>query len=1023
MRALRCLLASLPLLALRARLALVLHVAQLLLAIAVLLPLSRAFEATFGSSVVGRETGAGRFVEFAWQDWRLVNRDLLALAERAFSGAALLGTFLSFTLLSAGTFALLAQERSGSSVREFLAGAGRLFARFTRLFLLFAGGCVALYWANRGLTIAVDHLVAVRLDRASSSRVIGVLLHLKSFVALLLLAWLIAATGLAKARAAVADERSMVRAFLAGWRSALTRPIGSALLAAGGPLMIFGSLGAYAWLRDRIGAGASTELFSASLPTWIVYLAIAQLVGWLMQGTTIVWTNAFVLASRRSGDPMPGAGKAAAATLLVGLAASYFAAPRSAVAQSAEPPAPRPFNHSCRIVATLDPNARTIEGTEEITFTNVGAAPIDELVFHLYMNAFSRPETVFLRERRIRTGKDPLAGLPASALGSCVVSTILLGEQPLQGRVEDTVLRIALPGPVAPAGRVTLSLAFVTKLASMELSGRGGFFGDHIDGMQWFPKLAALRGGRFDDEPFHADTEFFGDFGSFDVTLVVPSRFVVGATGRLVEEQEAPAVASIPEPLTRRRYLANAVHDFAWCADPHFVPVVETFDFPARSVAITYLCQPYALEKSELVLATTRLCLERYAEWFEPYPYDTLTIDGEPLGMGGGMEYPTLFTISQGFPNHVARVVDATEEPAGVTAHEFGHQYWYGLLASDEPREAWLDEGLNTYVTTKIEEELWRGRTRDGRALQAAEWIEVAHPFLNRGLSFTLFGRELGLVPLVGFESSPFTTTRRGRKGGATLLGFPLPRGRAEGLGEIRFLGRREDFVPVAGKASLAEPSFDLHPGAYAPITYGKTTLALATLEAVFGWNALRPALREYVRRHRFSHPSGEQFLAVLREEIPRHTQAVGVELEPYLREMWKTDAVLDLAVAEARSRPVRAAPGSASAGPVEHHVEVLVENRGTMRLTAPIRLCFADGSEQIERWPADRRFLQIDRVAASPLVSAEVDPDHTLLLDVDWSNNGRTVERNDDVVRRFDAAALFWIESALTLLRTLTGP
>jgi hypothetical protein len=128
---------------------------------------------------------------------------------------------------------------------------------------------------------------------------------------------------------------------------------------------------------------------------------------------------------------------------------------------------------------------------------------------------------------------------------------------------------------------------------------------------------------------------------------------------------------------------------------------------------------------------------------------------------------------------------------------------------------------------------------------------------------------------------------------------------------------------------------------------------------------------------------------------------------------MWSTANVLDLAVAEARSRPV----GDAFA------TEVLVENRGTMRLPARIRLRYADGTEQWEAWPAERRFLTIERTTPSRLVAAEVDPFHTLLLDVDWTNNGRTVERHRELERRFEAAALFWIEGAFTLLRTLTGP
>jgi hypothetical protein len=1051
MRAVLSLLRSLPLLVLRARLALLLHLFQLLLAAIVVLPLSRAFEATFGSSVAGAETQAGRFLEYAWQDWHLSGSELLAQAERTFSGVGAVGLFLSFTLLSAGTFAVLA-SRSRGSVRELLAGAGRFFARFTRLFVVFAAGCFALFWIDRWLTLGVNRVITQTLDRASPSRYVGALLHAKTLLAMALLAGWMAVIGLTKARLVREDSRSVARALLAALRSLARRPVSCVLLASFGPLALIGCVAAYAFARGALAAAPTTSIGDRPLPTWLLYVALTQLVGWLMQATSVVWTHAFVAFERP--DPpepalpvdltpapiepvtalLPGSPAVRQALLALFAAGVVFGgAPPRARAQSAGAadvglPA-GPFTQSYRIVATLDPGAKTVGGSVNVSFTNPGAAPLSELVLQLLMNAFSGPETVFLRERRFRTGRDPLAGVAESSLGRCTVERVSAGERALTFQVDGTLLHVALAEPLAPGGSVTVTIAFTTKLASMDVAGRGGFSGDHFGGMQWFPKLAAFRDGAFDLEQFHADTEFFADFGDYDVTLITPERFVVGATGKLAEPAApappalAPAGSAAPaaaaEPLVRRRFVAHAVHDFAWCADPHFVEAKDQFEGFGHTVAITYLCQPYALEKKELVLSTAKRCLQRYGEWFLPYPYDTLTIDGQPMGTGGGMEYPTLFTISQGFPNHLPWLANATEEPAGVTAHEFGHQFWYGILASDEVREAWLDEGLNTYVTTKVEQDLWHDRTTGGRALQSAEWNEVARPFLNRGVGLDLFDQPLGLAQLVGFETSPFTTNRRGRRSDPTLLGFSLPVGRTPGFGEVRWLGRRGDYFAVADRGALADVSFELEPGAYGPLTYSKTALAMATLESVFGWDAVRAALREYARRFCFGHPRGEDFLAVLREVIPQQSKTTGVAIEPFLQAMWKTSDVLDLAVAEARSRPVE--PGAAATG--GFRTEVLVENRGTMALPSTIRLRFADGHEEVEPWPADRRYVAIDRVTPVKLVSAEVDPQHQLLLDLDWTNNGRTVERNDDAIRRFDAAALFWCEAALTFLRTLAGP
>ena len=1008
--------ASLPLLVGRWKLAVLIWIADLLLAAIVLFPLSRAFASSFGQSTAGAATGAGEFLEWAWQDWHLTQAEPLAQSSATFSAVALVAFLFAFVITSAGTFALLAKPGTKSSLREFLAGAGTLAGPCLRLLPLFALGCVAVAWVNRGLSLFATQVVAETLDRGATSAITAAILHGKSLYALLLHGWLVAATGLAKARMARTGERSAWRCFFSAWATVLRRPFSSALLAALGPLMVAGSLAGYVALRRTLGAGPESELFGKSLPTLVLYLVATQSIALLLRGSAIVWAGSFLRFERSS--QIRSTPTATTVTTVAVLIAGSAAPSAHAFQHDHLPLGPFPEEYALRV--TLDPAHRTIAGHETVLFRNLSTKPVGELRFHLYANAFAQRDTPFLRERRRNLGSDPTAGLGDDAFGSCRVAGVKVAGRAATPTIDSTVMTLALPQPVAPGASVTIELDFTTRLAHFDLSGRGGFLGSHFDAMQWYPQLGVLRDGAIDCEPFHSDTEFFADFARYDVTIDAPKRFVVGATGDLMDELELPPAALGAETLVRRRFSAFAVHDFAWCADPNFERADATFDAGGRTVRVTYLCQPFAREKQRQVLDVATRCLERCGEWFFPYPYDSLTIDGLPMGGRGGMEYPTLFTISQGFPNHLPWLAEQTEEPAGVTAHEFGHQYWYGVLASDETHEAWLDEGINTYVTTKLEEELFHSRT--SRALPAIEWRELYRPLLNEGVSVRAFGAEFGFVSLFGFETSPFRQVTRGQPSAATLLGFAIPNGIRPGFHLDRFLDRRDGYVRFATNGALTDPSCELYPGAYSALTYGKTALALRTLENVFGWDALRGALGEYARRFRFRHPSGADFLGVLREVIPQRcagTQAAGSAIDPFLSGLFTSRGTIDFAVTQARSAPHPEGDAIAAG----YDVAIVAENRGTLALPTAIRLDFADGSVAWEPYPAEQRFVTIERVTPSALVAATIDPDHRFAIDLDWSNNGRTVARNADVCRRFDAAALFWIESAFSFLRTLGGP
>ncbi len=277
-----------------------------------------------------------------------------------------------------------------------------------------------------------------------------------------------------------------------------------------------------------------------------------------------------------------------------------------------------------------------------------------------------------------------------------------------------------LPSPVPPHGEIALDIAFHAKLP--RVFARTGYVRDYFLVGQWYPKIgvyepAGLRGraaGGWNCHAFHANSEFYADYGRFDVTMTVPSRFVVGATGKRVSEKAQG-------DRTSYRYVQDDVHDFAWTADPRFVVVEFPFDpahdVPAgwsaqaakelgmteaeialKPVSCRLLLQPGHMRAKERYLRSTREAISFYGLWFGAYPYETLTVVDPPDDAegSGGMEYPTFITGGEADAWLTRWPFDKVRGVEIVTLHEFGHQYWYGMVGSNEFEESWLDEGLNT---------------------------------------------------------------------------------------------------------------------------------------------------------------------------------------------------------------------------------------------------------------------------------------------------------------------------------------
>jgi hypothetical protein len=656
--------------------------------------------------------------------------------------------------------------------------------------------------------------------------------------------------------------------------------------------------------------------------------------------------------------------------------------PAGDAALPAIPQAPPP-TASYEIDARLDPERHVLDGTLELAWRNTGATAVSSFPFHLYWNAFKNTLSTAIRGGGTGRRRPPESERSFGYIR--VESVTLLGEpesdltptlkyiQPDDDNLDDqTVMQIETPTPVRPGATVRFRIAWTSRIPYGD-SGRAGWVHDYHFIAQWFPKIGVLWQGAWNCHQFHPSSEFFSDYGSYDVRLTLPRGFVVGATGT-----QQGTTRNNDDGTQTFRFKQNAVHDFAWCASRRFLDVKDRFDdagYPP--VDIRLLVQPEHRHLATRYVEATKIALRSYGAWAVPYPYPNITVvDPAWNSASGGMEYPTLFT---GGASDLAP--PELQSPETVTIHEAGHQFWYGLLGNNEFEEAWLDEGFNSYHEEK-----------------AAQLALGA-----RGWGRRYFG--------------PF----EGRRGGIPVL--------APGV----WIGRGEEDVATlraTGKAdAMARRSWDYVSGdSYRLNSYGKPALSLQTLEGLIGDDAMTRSLRLYARRHMYGHPTSEDFIAAVNE-------ATGADYGWFFEQTWYSSDLCDYAISVA-NRPVRALEGFGDAAgktPVFHppaapsklrdeqgpfEPEVTVRRLGEVRMPVEILVQFEDGREARESWDGGYRWKRFRYPGPAKVVRAVVDPSHKLAIDVDPANNA-WVDENGQAPRaalKWTARFLFWLQNLLEL-------
>jgi hypothetical protein len=598
------------------------------------------------------------------------------------------------------------------------------------------------------------------------------------------------------------------------------------------------------------------------------------------------------------------------------------------VAGSAEAYWQQAVNYTMHV--RLNPEEHQVIGRSRIIYHNQSPDTLDRVYLHLYPRAF-RKGSVKYREfsqnfGRLGRARGFMKGLETLWHEFSVDSfRVEYGEdwQTSRYKIVDTILESRFPTGLPPGDSIVIEIAWTHTVG--EQFERAGYVGEQYNMAQWYPKLVVYDEAGWHPDPFHAEGEFYGEFGTFDVTLDLPARYIVGATGVVMEGDpgwEAVIVDSTqpfeswlvqfqesrPETdsTARRvvRFHAEHVHDFAWIASPTFL--YEHGSWNGIDIHVLYNLEN-GLDWNRVVRERAQRAVAWLSTRFGPYPYPQVTVTDRIRG--GGMEYPMLVMNGR--------------ESEGLIVHEIGHIWFYGILANNEVDEAWLDEGFTTFQTR------WYLETRYPKGIDFAgtKWYQ---PYQQRYWRFT-------------------------------------SRTENDQWSAIRFITSGQD-EPISRSSYLFNSG-----SSYRYNAYTKPSLMLLELKYLLGDSLFLAGMQKYYDRWKLKHVNESRFVDAMEE-------TAGQELDWFFDGWLHDTQILDYGIKSWQKQ--RREDGS-------WQVRLELANLGERYLPLEIETKLADGSTVRNRWTNHlwRFHDTFEYTVPGRPTRVRLDPD-LQTLDVDYRNN-----------------------------------
>jgi len=407
------------------------------------------------------------------------------------------------------------------------------------------------------------------------------------------------------------------------------------------------------------------------------------------------------------------------------------------------------------IDVTLNDKEKTLNGFEKIIYTNNSHDTLTYIWFHLWPNAYKNDRTAFSNQR-LENGSTDFYFANKEQRG--YINKLDFKVNGTTARQEDhpqhiDIIKLLLPSPLAPKQQITITTPFHVKLPYN--FSRGGFVDESFQITQWYPKPAVYDHKGWHTIPYLDQGEFYNDFGNYDVRITLPKNYVVAATGNLQNDEERSWLKglknneqniketknktvkpniSIPPSSTELKtiqYKHDNVTDFAWFADKTFLVITDTCQLSSGKVIDVYSFYTVAQQEQwkqsvEQAKDAVRFLSTEVGE----YPYSVVSVvQGPESSFSGGMEYPTITLIS---PVGSSKALDQ------VIAHEVFHNWFQGILASNERKHPWMDEGITSFYEDKYMRRKY-GKQGQGNELlfQSRAFNKTDQPIETRSEEFS----------------------------------------------------------------------------------------------------------------------------------------------------------------------------------------------------------------------------------------------------------------------------------------------
>jgi hypothetical protein len=370
----------------------------------------------------------------------------------------------------------------------------------------------------------------------------------------------------------------------------------------------------------------------------------------------------------------------------------------------------------------LNDKAHTLTGDLKLDYINNSPDTLSYIWFHLWPNAYKNENTAYAKQiLKEADGRKRWDAMTENGSIDALAFSVNGQSATIEADPNNIdVIKVVLPQSLLPKQQVTITTPFTMKIPTY--ASRSGHLDQSYIICQWYPKPAVYDRKGWHPIPYLDHGEFYSEYGRFNVNITVPATYVVAATGTLQNEDELKTYKTIGEANNKagaklKKYSTKEknektlsfkgenIHDFAWFADKDFIIRYDTAALASGKIidvfSYSYVKGNKNWDKS---IGYIEDAVRRYSGWIGEYPYPVVqAVEGPKNVASGGMEYPMITLITS--PDANGEGLD------GVITHEVGHNWFYGILGSNERDHAWMDEGINSYYQFRYEADKYRSNS------------------------------------------------------------------------------------------------------------------------------------------------------------------------------------------------------------------------------------------------------------------------------------------------------------------------